>query len=119
MSDNKTTEIIERIADAVHKKPSGEIPLPHPWKCEQGHRLDSMETLVADHEARIRSNEKSLSEGDSRFTRLEGKLESVSEKLGELADTIKSAIRWLLGIAGTAAAGGVLWAMAHAGKAVP
>lgn len=93
---------------------SGEIPAAHPWKCEQDHRLDAIDHRLDDHSNRIKVTENQLSEGNSKFIRLEMKLESVSDKLGELSDTIKGAVRWVLGIAGTAAIGGILWSMKQA-----
>lgn len=70
---------------------------------------------IADHEQRIRDTEKALASGDTRFIKIEGQLSNVNEKLGELNDTIKSAIRWLLGIVGTTAAGGVIWSIVQSG----
>jgi uncharacterized protein (DUF3084 family) len=78
--------------------------------CRQDDRLSHVETSVADHEVRIRGSERALSDGDTRFTRLEGKLESVSESLKELSESIKGAVRWVLGIVATGAAGAIGWA---------
>lgn len=87
-------------------KRSGE----HAVDCHQDDRISRVEATVADHEVRIRSSEKELADGNTRFVRLEGKLEAVSEKLGELSDTIKGAVRWVLLTVGTAAAGAIGWA---------
>lgn len=114
-SGNQTTEIIDRIADAVRKKPSGEIPLPHPWKCEHDGRLDRIESDVKELDSRLCKTEESLSDGNTRFVRLESKLESVSEKLAELSDTIKTAVRWALGIFGTSA---LVWVATNMGKEI-
>lgn len=116
MSDNnKTTEIIDRIADAVTKKSSGEIPAAHPWKCEQDNRLDRVEQDVKNLDKRVEETEDALHEGNTRFVRLESKLEAVSEKLSELSDSIRSATRWALGIFGTAALG---WVIVNMGKEI-
>jgi uncharacterized coiled-coil protein SlyX len=87
--------------------------------CTMEDRVEHVEKTVADHEVRLRGSEKSLSEGDTRFTRLEGKLESVSESLKELSESIRGAVRWVLGIAGTAAASAVLWAFAQSQRGAP
>lgn len=70
---------------------------------------------VRDHEQRIREAEKALSSGDTRFMKIEGRLDNIADKMGELNDTIKSAVRWILGICGTAAAGGILWSIVQSG----
>jgi uncharacterized coiled-coil protein SlyX len=87
--------------------------------CTMEDRVDHTEKSVADHEVRIRGTEKALSEGDTRFTRLEGKLESVSESLKELSESIRGAVRWVLGIVGTGAAGAVGWAFVQSQRAMP
>jgi hypothetical protein len=81
-------------------------------------RVDHVEKSVADHEVRLRGSERALSEGDTRFTRLEGKLEAVSESLKELSESIRGAVRWVLGIAGTAAAGAIMWAFVQSQRAM-
>lgn len=70
---------------------------------------------VADHEQRLRDAEKALSSGDTRFMKIEGRLDTIAEKVGELTDAIKSAVRWVLGICGAAAASGILWAIVQSG----
>jgi hypothetical protein len=74
-----------------------------------------MEATLKDHEQRLRDAEKALSSGDTRFMKIEGQLSNVSDKLGELNDTIKSAIRWALTMAGGAAVSAILWAIAQSG----
>jgi hypothetical protein len=81
-------------------------------------RMTHAEAAVTDHEVRIRGTEKSLSDGDTRFTRLEGKLETVSESLKELSESIRGAVRWVLGIVGTGAAGAIMWAFVQSQRAV-
>jgi len=76
-------------------------------------------TLLADHETRIRACERDLADGNTRFVRLEEKLQSVSEKLGELADTIKSAVRWVLVSVGTLGIGALAWAFVQSKGALP
>lgn len=118
MSSNATTEIIQRAAEAAvnaTRKSSGEVPIGHPWKCEHEHRIDGLVKDVNELDERVSKTEDSLHEGNTRFIRLEAKLESVSEKLGELSDTIKSATRWALGIFGTAALG---WVIMNMGKEI-
>ncbi len=81
-----------------------------PHDCDQS-------AILADHEERIRDAEKALAEGDTRFVKLEGQLSNVAEKLAELSDTIKGAIRWVLVTVGGIAVTGVLYAVIQHGKA--
>jgi len=87
--------------------------------CTMEDRVDHVEKSVADHEVRLRGSERALSDGDTRFTRLEGKLEAVSESLKELSESIKGAVRWVLGIVATGAAGAIGWAFVQSQRVMP
>lgn len=78
-------------------------------ECLNADRLSSVESTSCDHEVRIRGCEATLAAGDSRFTKLECGLASVSDKLGELSDVIKSAVRWVLTSVGAVAIGAVIY----------
>jgi len=90
----------------MDKRKSGEY-----HECSQDDRMEGLEKTATDHEVRLRGCEKTLAEGDSRFTKIECGLAMVSEKLGELSDSIKSAVRWVLVSCGTLAIGALAYVL--------
>jgi hypothetical protein len=100
MGDSDTT----RIARAVEKMRSGEHE-PPPCS-EHEHRLNRLETVLDEHGRR-------LNLGDQGFVELRKDVASLTEKVGELTDAIKGAVRWILGTVGLIVAGVIVWAIAH------
>lgn len=81
--------------------------------CKHDSRILRLEDRVDDHERR-------LAQGDVGFAELRKDVGALTEKVGELTDTLKSAVRWVLGTIGTVAAGGIVWAIVQSGgKGLP
>lgn len=96
-----------RIANAVAAKlnmGSGEHPA---GPCHEHERwLERLQSTTDDHARR-------LNDGDKGFVELRKDVASLTEKVGELTDAIKAAVRWVLGTVGTIATGVIVWAIAH------
>lgn len=86
---------------------------PHPTPpCDlHGQRLDALDARADDHSDRLRDAEKALGDGRVEFANLHKDVSALTEKVSELTDAIKSAVRWVLGTVGTIAVGALLWAL--------
>jgi uncharacterized coiled-coil protein SlyX len=106
------TERIARVIDefnARQRPPSGEHTAV---ECKNESRIMRLEDRVDDHDRR-------LAAGDVGFAELRKDVASLTEKVGELTDTLKSAVRWVLGTVGTAGIGALIWALAQSQKGLP
>jgi hypothetical protein len=115
---DRTAEIINKTARAVAAAvtPPQPIPIPpQPHKCDQAHRLDTLEAGQTDHETRLRSAESQLSTGNATFAEIRKDIHSLAEKVGDLTN----AARWLVGLVITGlaltAGGALIWVLAQMG----
>jgi hypothetical protein len=80
--------------------------------CTQDRRLTRLEE-------RADGTDKRLAAGDVGFAELRKDVAALTGKVGDLTDAIKGAVRWLLGLVGTAAFGAVVWALVQSQKGTP
>lgn len=82
-------------------------------------RMSVNERRGDDHEARLRLHADRLSDGESRFTGLEGKMDNVTEKVDRLA----SVLVWVGGAIGlgvlTTSGTALVWVIGHMQKGSP
>ena len=108
-SDIDTDRIVRAIDEiqARQRPPSGEhVATSHDA------RIERLEDRVDDHEKR-------LAAGDVGFAELRKDVATLTEKVGELTDTLRSAVRWVLGTVGTAGVGALIWALVQSQKGLP
>lgn len=100
------------MGDANDKHRSGE----HRADCDQ--LIDNLEKRVTTLEQADKANSEKLHAGELLFVGIQKDIETLTKAVTGLSDSIRDAIRWVLGIVGTAAAGGILWAIIESSKAV-
>lgn len=105
------TDRIVRAIDEIQarQRPSSGEHAQASEPCKNESRILKLEGRVDDHEKR-------LGAGDVGFAELRKDVANLTEKVGELTDSIKSAVRWVLGFIATAAGGGILWAIAQSAQ---
>lgn len=95
------TDKIERAVDAGRRLGEHETRLE-----DHSRRLVSLEDITDDHERRLAS-------GDVGFAELRKDVANLTGKVGELTDTIKGAVRWVLGSVGAVVVTAAAWIVAH------
>jgi hypothetical protein len=83
------------------------------------HSHPDLEQRLGKVENRADDTDKRLAAGDVGFAELRKDVAALTGKVGDLTDAIKGAVRWLLGLVGTAAFGAVVWALVQSQKGSP